>query len=171
MAADSASDVLDWSTLPSVPSLLIRTGRFVLLAPFWVESADELASWPVIAFWPTAWTRSPPQLQPPPCFWLTPCVVSARLPAADSAAEVFDCVTSPLEPGESIRTEMLPLLGWSCVDVASELASWPVAASWPAAWTPSPEPLQPQPPPCCCSAPCSVVALLPAIEPAAEVLD
>src|SRR5262245_23411793 len=94
-AADRASEVFDCSTLPSLPLLLMRTGEFVLLAPFWVESAVELASWPVYAFWPTAWTRSP-HPQPPAWLWLTPCVVSARFPAADSAAEVLDCFTAPL---------------------------------------------------------------------------
>jgi hypothetical protein len=55
-AADSAIELLDCSTFPSLPGLLIRTGVFVLLAPFWVDVAFELASWPVKAFCPTAAT-------------------------------------------------------------------------------------------------------------------
>jgi hypothetical protein len=36
-AADLADDELDWSTAPSSPWLLTRTGSFVLQASFWME--------------------------------------------------------------------------------------------------------------------------------------
>jgi hypothetical protein len=85
-----------------------------------VEVAFELASWPVAASWPTA--CSPP----PDCDWLTPCAVLAALRAAEPAADVFPCETEPPLPGLKIRTEMLLLLGLVCVEVAFDVADWPV---------------------------------------------
>ena len=82
------------------------------------------------------------------------------LPAADSADELLLCVTEPLFPSLKIRTGMLTLLGWSCVDVASEVADCLLSASCFATWTPPPD----------CPEDWVVLFLLPAADAADESL-
>src|SRR5262245_30898736 len=71
--------------------------------------------------------------EPPFCvaFWL----VSLELPATEKAPDRFACVTSPSLPELLMRTGELLLLAPSCSDVACEVASWPLTAFWPSAWT------------------------------------
>ncbi len=51
------------------------------------------------------------------CAWSAVWVVCALLSAPATAADEFDCVTEPPLPGLWIRTEMLLLLGLTCVEV------------------------------------------------------
>ena len=54
-AAEMAADEFDWSTLPSSPSLLMRTGELSLLAPYWCEVASDVAAPSTPSGWrPTA---------------------------------------------------------------------------------------------------------------------
>ena len=70
-------------------------------------------------------------------------MVSFLLPATEKAPDRFACVTSPSSPELLMRTGELPLLAPSCSDVACELASWPLTAFWPSAWTVTPPPEPP----------------------------
>ena len=171
-ANDRATELFDCDTEPLSPLEPMRTGMFSLLACSWTDLASDSASWIVLASWPTACTPEPPSQHlsflagsPPPCCCSTPWPVSARLPAAEPATELFDCSTSPSLPGLWIRTEMLLLLGFSCLDSAFDLAFWMVSATWPTACSPPP------PPPCAWLTPCAVDAALPAAEPATELFD
>src|SRR5262249_7923874 len=125
----------------------MRTGSLVLLAPFWVESAVELASWPFHAFWSISWTTGSPPPWPhessQPSFALSaseslaapaPCVaywvVSFLLPAAERAVESLDCVTSRSSPLLLMRTGELVLLAQHCVESADESADCLLPAFW-----------------------------------------
>src|SRR5689334_16356098 len=116
----------------------MRTGSLVLLAPVWVESAVELASWPFHAFWSICWTTGAPSPWPhesQPSFTLSGtessaapascvayCVVSFLLPAAERAVDELDCVTAPSSPLLLMRTGELVLLAQHCVESADESA-------------------------------------------------
>src|SRR3954453_20176656 len=91
------------------------------------DVAVESAFWAVPALWPT------PCSPAPDCAWLTPCAVLAALRAAEPAAGELVGGAAPEVPGLKIRTEMLLLLGLVWVEVALELADWPVPAD---CWTP-----------------------------------
>ena len=54
-------------------------------------------------------------------------------PAVALESAVFDCVTSPLLPGLSTRTEMFWFAGWLCEAPDAAPAAWPLAAAWPTA--------------------------------------
>src|SRR6266540_3361037 len=50
-AAEPANEALVWVTEPPPPGEPMRTGALLLLAPVWVESADECADWSLDAHW------------------------------------------------------------------------------------------------------------------------
>src|SRR3954452_12256671 len=102
----------------------------------------------------------------PPADWPAFCVVALLLPALESADELLFCETGPdVAPGLRIARSTAVFLAPLCVDVAAELADWPLDAAWPMPWTPPP----PRPPPLC-DAFCVVLFLLPAFESADELL-
>src|SRR6185295_19056640 len=100
----------------------------------WSLEEDCSASWTLGAPWsphpPPQVLRSGAEPDPEPCSALWS--VSFLLPAADLADE-------PLSPSPKIRTGMLVLLGWSCLDVALESADCLLSASCCAVWTPAPD--------------------------------
>ena len=115
------------------------------------DVADECADWSLEADCSASWTLGPPwsphpppqalrtgaEPEPEPCsaFWF----VSFLLPAADLADESLTCLTEPLSPSLKIRTGMLTLLGWSCLELAEESADCLLPASCFAVWTPPPD--------------------------------
>ena len=124
-----ASELFDCSTLPLSPGLWIRTEMLLLLGLYCSEVAFESAFWPVRAIWPAACSPAPDPA------WVTACWVEALFTAPETAAELLLCETEPLSPGLKIRTSMLLLLGFVCVDDADELADWPVPAICSTPWT------------------------------------
>src|SRR5919204_6486064 len=95
-AADLAVELLDWSTEPPSPGEWMRTGSLAFLAPYCCEVASDFADCELSAFWPICCTGS--VLEPPadcPAAWS----VAFLLPAADSAVDELDWVTSPSSPG------------------------------------------------------------------------
>ena len=97
----------DCVRLPSFPSLQIRTGSAVLVAP--TCCADEAAplSWPVQLSWPSACTEGslPPQPHAEPDWSCVPvCETGAVLVAVAVDVSLFDCVTLPPPPSLPIRT-------------------------------------------------------------------
>src|SRR5207237_479409 len=95
-AAEEAPDRLACVTSPSSPALLMRTGELALLAPSCLDVACESASWPLTAFWPRAWTVTPPP--EPPADWPADWSVLCLLPATEMAPDRLACLTSPSSP-------------------------------------------------------------------------
>jgi hypothetical protein len=95
----------DCVTLPSSPSLPIRTETFLLLGATWVAEDWAFAPCSVRASWVVDWTPEPP----PVCELVCPVVPEFDAPAVEETP--FDWVTSPLSPGLRIRTETFVLLG------------------------------------------------------------
>src|SRR5437764_15373542 len=109
-----------------------------------------------------SWTAPPG----PGGSWLADCEVPLVFPADEVAEELLDWLTFPLPaPGLRMLTEIAELLGFVCVEVASDPACWSLPACWPMPCC------EPAPPPAAWVAVWSVPLVLPADEVAAELVD
>src|SRR5262249_15324535 len=117
----------DWVTSPFEPGLRTRIEAAVFDGSICLASEAASAAWSVSADWSDDWipgSLEPPQPQDEPDWvWSLSCEVSASLLASALEAAVFDCVTSPFEPGLSTRIDVFVLLGSTCFAAERAAAS------------------------------------------------